>query len=140
MNARVETAPRGALRLDLAAGERLFVNGAVLAVDRRVAVTLLNRAAILRGANVMQAEEATTPLRRLYFAAQRGLVSPGEATAAALEAGALTEALLAAVSTPALVSGLLDAREALGRGEPFAAMRAVRPLFALEARLLEAAA
>ena len=130
---------QSALRLDMAAGERLFVNGAVLAVDRRVGVSLLNRAAFLRGNHVMQADEATTPLRRLYFAAQRGLIAPGEATAAALEAGALTEALLAAVSSPPLVSGLMDARDALARGEPFGAMRAVKPLFALEAQLLEAA-
>ena len=135
----MSTANAGGLRLDMAAGERLFVNGGVLAVDRRVGVTLLNRVAFLRGCHVMQAEDATTPLRRLYFAAQRGLVSPAEATAAALEAGALTEAMLAAVSSPALVAGLMDAREALARGDPFAAMRAVRPLFPFEARLLEAA-
>lgn len=128
-----------ALRLNLAGGERLFVNGGVLSVDRKVAVTLLNRVAFLRGAHVMQAEEATTPIARLYFAAQRGLIAPDESASAALEAGALTEALLAAVTSPALVSGLMDAREALARGEPFAAMRAVRPLLPLEAQLLEAA-
>ena len=126
------------LAINLAADERIFVNGAVLGVDRRTRVLLHNDVAFLRERNVMQAEAATTPLRRLYFAAQRGMLAPTDATASALEAGSLTEALLSAVSSAPLVNGLLDARDALARGRHFEAMRAVKPLFALEARLLEA--
>ena len=125
------------LAINMAANERVFVNGAVLGVDRRTRLLLCNEVTFLRERNVMQEAEAVTPLRRLYFAAQRGMIAPADATAAAVEAGALTEALLAAAATPALVNGLLDARDALARGRPYEAMRAIKPLFALEARLLE---
>ena len=128
------------LSLKMAAGERIFVNGAVIGVDRRASLQLHNAATFLRESNVMQADEATTPLKRLYFAMQRGLLSPADARVAALEAGVMTEALLTAVSSPAMVDGLLDARDALARGRHYGAMRAIKPLFAVEAELLGAAA
>lgn len=126
-----------ALKLHLRANERLFVNGTVLAVDRPTALTLLGRADFLREAHVMQAEDATTPLRRLYFAVQAIVLDP-EARREAMDAGARIERLLAAARTPALVAGLLDARRALESGRPFHALKALRPLFAIEAERLGA--
>ena len=124
-----------ALKLNLRAGERLFLNGTVLTVDRRTVVTLLGEASFLREAHVMQAERATTPLKRLYFAIQTLVLDP-HARREAVDAGARIERLLAVAQTPELVSGLLDAREELERGRPFRAMRAVRDLFAIETQRL----
>ena len=116
-------------------GERLFVNGTVVTVDRRTTITLLGQASFLREAHIMQAEHATTPLKRLYFAIQALVLDP-DARAEAIDAGTRIEQLLAAARTPRLVDGLLDAREALAGGRPFHALRALRPLFAIEAERL----
>lgn len=62
--------------ISLRAGSRIYINGAVLKVDRRVNVELMNNVTFLLESHVIQPEEATTPLRQLYFAAQTALMSP----------------------------------------------------------------
>ena len=71
-------APNGkpAIRLSLRAGERIFINGAVLKTDRKVSLELLNDATFLLENHVLQPEDTTTPLRQLYFAAQMMLIEP----------------------------------------------------------------
>ena len=49
-----------AMQLSLRAGERIYVNGAVLRVDRKVTLELLNDATFLLENQVMQAEQAIT--------------------------------------------------------------------------------
>lgn len=57
-----------ALKLSLRPGEKLVINGAVIANgDRRASLILHNRASILREKDIMQEEDATTPARRIYF-------------------------------------------------------------------------
>ena len=58
------------------AGERIYVNGAVLRVDRKVALELVNDVMFLLEGQVMQAADATTALRQLYFIVQLMLMSP----------------------------------------------------------------
>lgn len=67
---------KSALQLGLRAGERLYINGAVLRVDRKVRLELLNDATFLIGSHVMQLAEATTPLRQLYFLLQSMMMDP----------------------------------------------------------------
>ena len=64
------------MRLSLRSGEKLYVNGAVLRVDRKVSLELLNDATFLLETHVMQPEEATTVLKRLYFAVQTMMMAP----------------------------------------------------------------
>ncbi len=57
-----------ALKLTLKPGERAAVNGAVIVNgERRASLVIENQASILRESDIMQAEEATTPARRIYF-------------------------------------------------------------------------
>ena len=91
------------MRLSLRAGERVYINGAVLRVDRKVGIELLNDATFLLEGHVLQAEEATTPLRQLYFAVQTMLIAPAEEEAArdlyaGLRAGILPAVRLQIVS------------------------------------------
>ena len=60
----------------VAGGERIYVNGAVLRVDRKVTLELINDVAFLLEGQVMQVADATTPLRQLYFVVQLMLMSP----------------------------------------------------------------
>ncbi len=56
------------LKLSLKPGERFVLNGAVVENgDRRSTLVLQNRAAVLREKDIMQAEEADSPARRVYF-------------------------------------------------------------------------
>jgi flagellar protein FlbT len=56
------------LKLSLKPGERFVLNGAVVQNgDRRGVLVLQNKASVLREKDIMQAEEVTTPARRIYF-------------------------------------------------------------------------
>lgn len=56
------------LKLSLKPGERFVLNGAVVENgERRSTLVLQNRAAVLREKDIMQAEDAATPARRVYF-------------------------------------------------------------------------
>ncbi|MBL8790403.1 MAG: flagellar biosynthesis repressor FlbT [Rhizobiales bacterium] len=65
--------------IHLKKNEKLFINGAVIMLDRRGSIELLNDAQFLLASHVMQVEEATTPLRRLYFVVQTMIIDPGSA-------------------------------------------------------------
>lgn len=62
--------------IHLKRGEKLYVNGAVLRVDRRTSLEFLNDVTFLLENHVMQAEDATTPVRQLYFVVQSMLMDP----------------------------------------------------------------
>jgi flagellar protein FlbT len=56
------------LKLSLKPGAKFVLNGAVVQNgDRRSALLLQNKASVLREKDIMQADEATTPSRRIYF-------------------------------------------------------------------------
>jgi flagellar protein FlbT len=59
--------------------ERIFINGAVIRVDRKVSLELLDDLNFRLESHVPQAEEATTPLRQIYFISQTMLMDPANA-------------------------------------------------------------
>lgn len=65
--------------LTLKPNEKIFINGAVLRVDRKVTFELLNDVTFLLEGHVLQVEDTDTPLKQLYFSAQLMLINPGEA-------------------------------------------------------------
>jgi flagellar biosynthesis repressor protein FlbT len=56
------------MNITLRAGERFFINGAVIRIDRKATVELLNDVTFLLENHVMQAKDATTLTRQIYFA------------------------------------------------------------------------
>ncbi|MET7247497.1 flagellar biosynthesis repressor FlbT [Methylobacterium sp. EM32] len=126
------------MRLSLRAGERIYINGAVLRVDRKVAVELLNDATFLLESHVLQAEDATTPLRQLYFAAQTMLIDPGQTAAARALYDGLRDGLLAATGETVLRDGLAAAHALVEGGRLFEALKLIRGLYPLEAALMSA--
>ena len=62
--------------IHLKRNERLFVNGAVLRLDRRGTIELMNDAQFLLENHIMQPEDATTPLRQMYFVVQTMIIDP----------------------------------------------------------------
>jgi flagellar protein FlbT len=68
------------LKLSLKPGEKFVLNGAVVQNgDRRGTLVLQNKASVLREKDIMQAEEATTPARRVYFPVMMMYLDEGDA-------------------------------------------------------------
>jgi flagellar protein FlbT len=66
------------LVLELRHGDMLIVNGAPIRFRSRTRVELTSRARFLFGKQILPAEAATTPVRRIYFALQTAYVGNGE--------------------------------------------------------------
>ena len=124
------------MNITLRAGERFFINGAVIRIDRKATIELLNDVTFLLENHVMQAKDATTLTRQIYFAVQIMLMDPTASATATPLASSLIETALGAYRTPELISGLRRVAQALARGRNFEAMKALRLLFPLEDREL----
>lgn len=124
------------MHISLRSGERLFLNGAVLRVDRKVTLELLNDATFLLENHVMQVEDTTTPLRQLYFAAQAILMDPQNAKSSKALFNAMAADLKRCLTTPTLVEGLDEVCALMGQDRTFQALKALRGLFEEEAAVL----
>ena len=118
--------------IHLKRGEKLYVNGAVLRVDRRTSLEFLNDVSFLLENHVMQAEDARTPLRQLYFIVQSMLIDPANASMTLELYKHLSHRVR--VATPAKeFSGNLDiADQKVTEGRYFDALKHLRSSFALE--------
>lgn len=128
------------MHLSLRAGERIFINGAVLRADRKVTIELLNDATFLLENHVLQVEDATTPLRQLYFVVQAVLIDPASADRALAVFRDLHAATIATFSNEDVVLGLRNVAELVDSGRPFDALKVIRSLFPLEAAIMEGGA
>jgi len=81
-----------ALILELKQGESMILNGAVIRFKTRTRLELNTQARFLFGKQIMQAEEAVTMPRKIYYALQNAYIGPEEVRAEALfEARTLIE-------------------------------------------------
>ncbi len=122
------------MNITLRAGEKLYINGAVIRVDRKATIELLNDVTFLLENHVMQADQATTPLRQIYFAVQVMLMDPGATAPATSLSRRLIDAASAAFENPAILAGLKAIAEQIDRARNFEALKALRALFPLEER------
>jgi flagellar biosynthesis repressor protein FlbT len=122
----------GGLKITLRAGERIFVNGGVLRVDRKVSIELLNDVIFLLEQHVMKPEETTTPLRQLYFMIQMMLMDPSLHIKARDMARESVANLLASISDPLLVESLRETATLLDSDRPFDALKKVRAILPFE--------
>ena len=120
------------MRVFLKANEKLYINGAVIRADRKVSIELLNDVSFLLENHVMQAEEATTPLRRLYFVVQLALMEPDNPVLGGEHAGAELESARAEATDPMIVAGLDEAEIEITKRQFFRALKIIRRLIALE--------
>ncbi|MBO1076136.1 flagellar biosynthesis repressor FlbT [Roseomonas marmotae] len=126
------------LILKLAPGEKLFINGAVVTNgDRRAYLMLETKAQIVREKDVLPAEDASTPVRRAYFAAQGVLLHAqpvlGRTDAFAEQIARLRGAFL----KPEHISLLDEAEGQMQAGNTYRALSALRELVMYEAALLD---
>jgi len=126
-------------KVTLKPGEKIYVNGAVIRADRKVALEFLNDVQFLLENHVMQPEAATTPLRQLYFIVQIMLMSPQEAgDARAMFRNSLPR-LIASFESDTIKADLKQIDQMVGEGQVYEAMRLLRTLFAHEDTILASA-
>ncbi|KAB2869542.1 MAG: flagellar biosynthesis repressor FlbT [Bauldia sp.] len=124
------------MQISLRAGERIYINGAVVRVDRKVVIELLNDVAFLLEAHVLQSEQTTTPLRQLYFVLQAILVDPVNAAEALALFRRVHASTLQSFDNEAVVNGLKAAAALVDRNRIFEALRMIRTLFDIEEEIL----
>jgi flagellar protein FlbT len=120
------------MNITLRAGERIYINGAVLRIDRKATLELMNDATFLLETHVMQAEEATTPLRQIYFVVQVMVMDPASARTTAQMAHSLVAKALEAFGSREIKRGLEQVAELINRTRYFEAMKTLRGLYRLE--------
>jgi flagellar protein FlbT len=125
------------MHISLRAGERFYVNGAVLCVDRKVSFELLNDATFLLDAHVMRVEEVTTPLRQLYFIVQIMLMNPADTPAAQEMFDKALRLSRNQFVDPAILAGLDIAKRLIDDNRKFEALKAIRKLLPVEAAQLD---
>lgn len=125
------------LKITLRAGERIFVNGGVLKVDRKVSIELMNDVIFLLEQHVMKPEETTTPLKQLYFMIQMMLMDPALHMKAHTMAKESVSNLLASFSDARICQGLKEIDGLLDADRPFEALKRVRALLPLETAMAE---
>ncbi len=123
------------LRICLKSGDRIFVNGAVLRADRKVTLEILNDVTFLLEHHVIGEEDATTPLRRLYFHVQTILTEPASAARERDAARAIVDRLSSATDDVAIAERLATIAEMIERERPFEALKSIRALFPIEDRI-----
>ncbi len=125
------------MHISLRAGERFYINGAVLCVDRKVSFELLNDATFLLDAHVMRVEEVTTPLRQLYFIVQIMLMNPADSPAAQEMFDQALRLSRNQFADPAILVGLDIAKRLIDDNRKFEALKAIRKLLPVEAAQLD---
>ena len=121
------------LKLSLKPGEKFVLNGAVLANgDKRASLIIQNKACVLREKDIMQAEEANTPTRRIYFSIMMMYLEADEAEVYYGQfALRMTEFMQAVGSAEILATCVVISKEVM-RGEHYRALIHCKKLFAYE--------
>jgi Flagellar biosynthesis regulator FlbT len=130
---------KSSLRISLKAGERIFINGAVLRVDRKVALEFLNDVTFLLENHVLQPEQATTPLRQLYFIVQMMLINPDGAEQAMAMFRKSVVMLLTCFRNEEVLVELKHIDGMVTQGRAFEALKAIRALYPIEEQILSSA-
>ena len=125
------------LAINLRPNERLIVNGVVIQNSAAGAKLLIhNNAAVLREKDIITAEGANTPARRVYFAIQCKYLFPDkEATYLPLVHQFIEEFEAAAPSTAEITQ---EIRRQLGAGQLYQALKSAKQLIAREQEILNA--
>ena len=127
---------KSSLRISLKTGEKIFINGAVLRVDRKVGLEFLNDVTFLLENHVLQPEDATTPLRQLYFIVQMMLINPEGAEQSQAMFKKSVVMLLNCFSNEQILTELKHIDAMVTEGRVFEALKAIRALYKIEEEIL----
>lgn len=125
------------LKLTLKPGERIAVNGAVLVNgDRRTEFIVENKASILREGDIMRAEEATTPARRVYLPVMMMALDPASRPTSFAEFERRITEIAGAVTDTEALGLCLKISAAVANGAYYKALGHCRTLIEFESERL----
>jgi len=124
------------LKISLKPNEKIYVNGAVIKVDRKVSLEFLNDVQFLLQQHVLQPEDARTPLRQLYFIVQIMLMSPDEAEKTRPVFKNTLANLLSTFKNERILSSLKHIDTLVCEGNVYEALKSIRALYPLEEEIL----
>ena len=121
------------LKLSLKPGEKFVLNGAVVQNgDRRGVLVLQNKASVLREKDIMQAEDATTPARRIYFPVMMMYLDEANAPSYFAEFAQRLNEFMSVIGNPdVLADCVMASKHVLGR-EHYKALMVCRKLVEYE--------
>lgn len=128
------------LKITLKAGEKIYVNGAVMRADRKVTIEFLNDVQFLLQNHVLQPEDASTPLRQLYFIVQVMLMNPQGAAETREMFRKSLALLLANFENDQVLASLKHVDQLVSEGQVYDALKAIRALYRIEEEILGASA
>lgn len=128
------------MHITLRPGEKLYLNGAVFRVDRKVSLDLMNDATFLLEAHIMHAERATTPVRQLYFIVQMMLMNPLDTKAARTLFDDSMSRMKAAYEDRGILHTLAQSGKLVAADRYFEALKLLRSSFEADDMLMSAAA
>ncbi len=123
------------MHITLRTNEKIFINGAVLKVDRKTSIELMNDAVFLLEAHVMGERDATTPLRQLYYIVQLMLMEAKERPENRAMFSGHCAAMAKVYGDIAILDGLAKVVQLVGRSRHFEALKVIRALLPVEAAL-----
>lgn len=124
-------------KVSMKPNERIYINGAVLKFDRKTSFEFLNDVQFLLESHILQADEATTPLRRLYFTIQLQLMSPNDVGEASKIFQEQFDQLLMTFDDYHIRHELIDIDHMVKERRLHEAMKALRALYPLENKIFE---
>jgi flagellar protein FlbT len=125
------------LKISLKPNEKIYVNGAVIRVDRKVTIELMNDVQFLLESHVIQADQASTPLKQLYFIVQIMLINPAGAAEARDMFRRSLPMLIASFDNQDICNRLKQIDRMVGEDDIYEALKAIRALYPLERKVLE---
>jgi flagellar protein FlbT len=130
---------KSTLRITLKPGEKIYVNGAVLRADRKVSLEFLNDVQFLLETHVLQPDDATTPLRQLYFVIQTMLMAPDGSDQAQLMYRRSLPLTMSCFGDERVRAALKDVDRCVWEGQVYEALKILRGLYGLEEMILAGA-
>ena len=124
------------MHISLRAGDKIYINGAVLKCDRKVNIELLNDVTFLLEAHVMLAKDADTPLKQLYFVIQTLLIDPSSADTVQPLLERMFASLRASFENAQVLAGLATIEAQAAAGRAFDALKTLRALYPTEAQII----
>ncbi len=125
------------LKVNLRAGERIIINGALISADSSIGLTIHNKVTLMLERQLIRPDEATTPARRIYYAIQNAYVADPEEHPNWLDqANRFIDDYAEATTKPLIRKKVAAIRLHLASNEYYAALRLARELFAHDDKML----
>ena len=121
------------LKLSLKPHEKFVLNGAVLMNgDRRASLVIENKASILREKDIIQSEEADTPIKRIYFSIMMMYLDADASQAYYEEFVARMSEFMNAISNRDALTLCVEISRDVLQGQYYRALMKCRKLFEFE--------